>query len=181
MSGRGVLLDRDGTIVEGSGFLRSPGEVALLPGVAAALRDLASAGFRLAVVTNQSAIARGLLEEATLERIHERLGALLRAQGGPRLDRIYACPHHPEEGRPPYRVACECRKPRPGLLLRALRELDLDAARSFSVGDAPRDLEAALAAGVRFVALRFSDPRASHEAPDLPGAASWILEQDQGR
>ena len=177
-SGRGVLLDRDGTIVEDPGFLRGPEEVRLLPGAAEALRDLARAGFRLAVVTNQSGVARGLLDEAALERIHGRLRDLLRARGAG-LDRIYVCPHHPEEGRPPYRVECACRKPKPGLLLRALRELDLDPARSFSVGDAPRDLDAALAAGVRFVAVGFADPRASHGAPDLPRAAAWILDQDR--
>jgi D-glycero-D-manno-heptose 1,7-bisphosphate phosphatase len=180
LKGRGVLLDRDGTIVEDPGFLRAPEQVRLLPGATSALRDLRRAGFRIAVVTNQSGIARGMFDEATLGAIHGRLRDLLAAEGA-EIDGIYVCPHHPEEGRPPYRTDCACRKPRPGLLLQALRELDLDPERSFSVGDSPRDLEAASAAGVPFVALRFSDARASHQAADLEGAAAWILARDQGR
>ncbi|HKB16948.1 MAG TPA: HAD family hydrolase [Planctomycetota bacterium] len=178
MKGRGVLLDRDGTIVEDPEFLRAPDQVRLLPGAASALRKLRRAGFRLAVVTNQSGIARGLFDEATLENIHRRLRELLAAEGAA-LDGIYVCPHHPEEGRPPYRADCDCRKPRPGLLLRAIREMDLDPARSYGVGDSPRDLEAAAAAGVPFVALGFEDARASHRAADLEGAAAWILARGQ--
>jgi len=178
--GRGVLLDRDGTILEDPGFLCAPEQVRLLPGAGEALRDLSRAGFRLAVVTNQSGIARGLLDEETLGRIHARLEARLREEGV-ELGGIYACPHHPEEGLPPYRTECECRKPRPGLLLRALAELDLDPALSFSVGDAPRDLEASLAAAVPFVSLGFCDPRAHHSAADLAAAARWILGRTQGR
>jgi D-glycero-D-manno-heptose 1,7-bisphosphate phosphatase len=173
---RAVFLDRDGTIVRDPGFLRSPDEVRLLPGAGGAIRALREAGYAIVVVTNQSGLARGLLDEATLGLVHARLEHLLRREGAA-LDGIYWCPHHPGEGSPPLRIDCECRKPKPGLLLRAVAELSLDPGRSFSAGDSPRDLEASLAAKVRFVALGFSDPRASHESPDLAAAARWILVQ----
>lgn len=171
-----VFLDRDGTIVRDAGYLRSPEGLLLLPGAAAAIRSLRDGGFAVVVTTNQSGIARGFFDEKTLSRIHARLQELLAAEGAG-LDGIFFCPHHPEEGHPPYRRDCDCRKPKPGLLLRAASVLNLDLARSYAVGDGTRDLEAALAAGVRFVSLGFADSRAVHRAPDLAGAARWILDR----
>ena len=105
------------------------------------MRLLAENGFALVVLTNQSGIARGLLDEAILERIHARLRAMLAAEGVS-LARIDSCPHHPTEGEPPWRTDCDCRKPRPGMFLRAIAALDIDASASWSVGDGARDLQA---------------------------------------
>jgi D-glycero-D-manno-heptose 1,7-bisphosphate phosphatase len=141
---RVVFLDRDGTInVEVPGFLTAPEQLELLPGAGDAIAALNTAGCAVVVVTNQSAIARGLLSEAGLESIHEKLHRLLAAHSA-RIDAIYTCPHHPEAPLPAYRVACDCRKPRPGLVLRAARELALDLATAHLVGDATRDVEVAL-------------------------------------
>ncbi len=143
----GVFLDRDGTLNEDVDFLRTPDELVLLPGVVEAVRALNAADFRVAVVTNQSGIARGFLDEAALERIHAELERRL-ARGGARLDGIYHCPHHPTQGEAPYRMRCSCRKPEPGLLQRAARELSIDLAQSFVIGDSVRDLEAGARLGV---------------------------------
>jgi D-glycero-D-manno-heptose 1,7-bisphosphate phosphatase len=138
MSGRpAVFLDRDGTVIEDRDYLRDPAEVRLLPGAAAAVRALNEAGFPAVVVTNQSGIARGLLTEAEYEATAQRLDSLLAAERA-RLDARYHCPHLPELTGP-----CECRKPGALLYERAARELDLDLARSWWVGDRLRDVEAA--------------------------------------
>lgn len=141
-----VLLDRDGTLVEEIDYLSDPAQLRLIAGAAAAVRRLNEAGLPVIIVTNQSMIARGMGTEADLALVHEHLIALLRAEGA-RLDRIYYCPHHPDIGEPPYRVACECRKPLPGLLYQAATDLALDLPRSTMIGDSLRDLEAGDAAG----------------------------------
>lgn len=171
-----VFLDRDGTLVRDPGFLRTPDQVELLPGAAGALHRLGEAGFALVVVTNQSGVARGFLDEPALERIHERLRTLLAAEGA-RVDGVFYCPHHPTEGKPPYRTACECRKPAPGLLLRAAKDLGLDLERSYGMGDRDRDVEAAVAAGARGISLGFEHPFAAVAASNLAAAAAWILRQ----
>lgn len=143
-----VFLDRDGTITVEKGFITRPEDLELLPGAAEGIARLRRAGFRIAVVTNQSAVARGLTDMATIERIHERLRALLEEHGAV-LDAIFVCPHHPDFG-----PACECRKPAPGLILRALAEWSLDPRACWTVGDQLRDLEAGRAAGTRTALVR---------------------------
>jgi len=182
---RAVFLDRDGTLNVEVDYLSDPDDLRLLPGVPAALRRLAEAGFLLCVVTNQSGVARGLFDEETLFRIHERLVAELAAEGA-RVDSIGYCPHHPGEGELPYRRECRCRKPGPGLLEDAALRFGVDLARSFTVGDSLRDLEAGAALGVRGVLVRTGKgaeeerkARASGRAvtvvADLAAAAEWIL------
>jgi len=182
-----VFLDRDGTLtVEGEWITRREALV-LVPGAADALCTLARAGFALVLVTNQSAVARGLIDEEELAHIHAHLADLL-AAGGARLDALYHCPHHPTEGLGVWRRECDCRKPKPGLVLRAARELDLDLSRSWMIGDAERDLQAGWAAGVRGVLVatgkgvseieRMRATRApDHFAPDVLAAARWIVGQ----
>ncbi|ROQ78316.1 D-glycero-beta-D-manno-heptose-1,7-bisphosphate 7-phosphatase [Streptomyces sp. ADI92-24] len=143
-----VLLDRDGTLTEHRHYPAHPDELALQPDIGAPLRALQEEGFALVVVTNQSGVARGLLDATVLDAMHDRLRALLGRQEV-RLDAIYACPHHPEGTVPRYRLVCRCRKPAPGMLLQAARDLDLDLARSWMVGDSPRDVEAGHRAGTR--------------------------------
>jgi D-glycero-D-manno-heptose 1,7-bisphosphate phosphatase len=142
-----VFLDRDGTINVEREWLTDPADLELLPGVGEALSRLQQAGFALVVVTNQSAVARGHLDESGLERVHGRLRELLAAHGVV-LDRIAYCPHHPSEGDAPYRRECDCRKPAPGMIRRAVDELGLDTRGSWLVGDAERDLDAARALGI---------------------------------
>ncbi|MFC2030405.1 D-glycero-beta-D-manno-heptose 1,7-bisphosphate 7-phosphatase [Chloroflexota bacterium] len=135
-----VFLDRDGVINENRGdYVRCWDEVRFLPGVFGALARLARAPFRIVLVTNQSPIGRGILTEQQVKGINRRLVAEIEAHGG-RVDGVYYCPHDPDDG-------CECRKPNPGLLLQAARELRLDLTRSYLIGDAASDVEAALAAG----------------------------------
>jgi len=144
-----VFLDRDGTLnVERPHALRDPSDVELFPGAASAVARLGAAGYAPVLITNQSAIARGWMTPAELEAVHAELRRRL-AEAGAELAGIYVCPHHPTEGAPPYRVRCSCRKPAPGLFERALRELDLDAGRSWVIGDAERDLAAGAAVGAR--------------------------------
>lgn len=130
---RAVFLDRDGTVIYERHYLSEPGQVELIPGVGAALRALRQMGLCLVVVTNQSAIGRGLFDEHRLKAIHRQLGKLLEGEGV-RLDGIYHCPHAPEEG-------CLCRKPRPGLIERAARDMGTDPRAGFVIGDKPCDME----------------------------------------
>jgi D,D-heptose 1,7-bisphosphate phosphatase len=151
-----VFLDRDGTLNVDKG-VRSPADVELFPGVGRALRALRGAGYRLVVLTNQPAIARGEVDEAQLAAIHRRLEWELGKEGA-YLDAIYVCPHHPERGNPGERgelkLECDCRKPATGLCERACTELGLDKSGSWMVGDQTRDIEMARRAGLRSVLVR---------------------------
>jgi len=148
-----VFLDRDGTINEELGYLDRPERLKLIPGAAEAIRLINGSGMKAVVVTNQSGVARGLFDEAVVGAVHARLRELLRQEGG-FLDGIYFCPHHPTEGRWPYLQSCDCRKPSPGLLIRASAELGLDTARSYMVGDTLKDIEAGERVGARGVLVR---------------------------
>lgn len=179
---RAVFFDRDGTLMEDQGHAARPEAVKLLPGVPEALQRISRGGFRLAVVTNQSGVARGLTDEATVRAVNERLREMLAPAA--RIERFFVCPHLAEGIVPEYALDCDCRKPRPGLILRALRELGADPARSFTVGDSTRDVQAGRAAGTRSVLVQTgvsaaagTVPEADHVAPDLGHAALWILEQ----
>jgi histidinol-phosphate phosphatase family protein len=135
-----VFLDRDGTLTPEFGYLGDPARARLLPGVGDGLRLLARSGYDLVLVTNQSAVGRGLVTRAAVDAVHERLGELLAAEGVA-LAGVFVCPHAPEED-------CPCRKPKPGLLLEAQKVLGLDLARSWMIGDGAKDVAAARAAGV---------------------------------
>lgn len=155
MADPAVFLDRDGTLIEEVGYPTRPEQIRILGGVARALVRLAAAGYRLIVITNQSAIARGLMSEEDLHQFHRALDEQLDLMGA-RVDAYYACPHHPDPGvtpRPDLAVDCDCRKPKPGLILRAAADLDIDLARSWVVGDTWRDVAAGQAAGIRTVKL----------------------------
>jgi len=136
---RFVVLDRDGTLIVERNYLLQVEQVELIPGVAGGLRCLRDLGLGLIVVTNQSAIGRGYFDRAQLDRIHRRVVDLLAAQGAS-LDGIYCCPHVPEDD-------CACRKPKPGLLHSAARDLGFDPAACFVIGDKPCDIELGQAVG----------------------------------
>ena len=184
-----VFIDRDGTLTEEVGYVNHPSRLRLLPRSAEAIRRLNRAGLAAVVVTNQAGIARGYFTERVLEAVNADLIAQL-TRAGARLDGLYVCPHHPTEGAPPYRALCDCRKPKPGLLLRAAAELQLDLTRSVMVGDKGSDLAVAPKVGARGVLVltgyglgEWEDRRdqldvaPDHVAQDLLDAVDWALEQ----
>jgi D-glycero-D-manno-heptose 1,7-bisphosphate phosphatase len=182
-----VFIDRDGTLTEEVGYVNHPSRLQLLPRAAEAIRRLNTAGVAAVVVTNQAGIARGYFSESVLHAVHDALRTQL-AGAGARLDGLYACVHHPSEGEAPYRTDCDCRKPRPGLLQRAARELGLDLARSTMVGDKASDLVPARAVGADAVLVLTGYGRGEweyrrehftvqpdHVATDLLDAVEWTL------
>ncbi len=187
-----IFLDRDGVLIEDCGPIVDREQIKLLPGVAHALRQLKAAGFRLVAVTNQAVVARGLIGEKDLAVLHAAMDNLIERAGGPRLDAVYYCPHHPRATLPEFRRECPCRKPRPGMLLQAAKEHSLDLQASFMVGDRITDIAAGAAAGCRtvwvacgrhadapIVTVEPLDPNCSsdHACCDLSAAADWILRQ----
>ncbi|HVU66992.1 MAG TPA: HAD family hydrolase, partial [Ktedonobacteraceae bacterium] len=150
MKARAVFLDRDGTLVRPVHYPRRPEQLQLYPDLGPALRDLQERGFLLVVITNQAGLARGYFAESDLQQMHTFLRAELERLGVS-LSGIYHCPHHPEGIIPELATECECRKPRPGLLLRAARELHIDLATSWFVGDILDDVEAGNVAGCRTI------------------------------
>jgi D-glycero-D-manno-heptose 1,7-bisphosphate phosphatase len=185
MSQPAVFLDRDGTINAEMGYINHLSRFELLPQAIPAIRRLNEAGFKVVIVTNQSGAARGYFPAALVDEVHEHLKTLL-AAGGAHLDGIYACLHSPNEG-------CACRKPRPTLIQEAARDLDLDLARSYAVGDRYKDMETAANAGVKGILVLTGYGRGEYEylrgaqsvqpvhvAPDLGEAVAWILQDFQG-
>jgi D-glycero-D-manno-heptose 1,7-bisphosphate phosphatase len=181
-----VFLDRDGVLnvyLPGD-YVKTPAELRLLPGVAAAVRRLNDAGLPVFVISNQQGVAKGLMSEADLSDVDRALKEGLAAEGGARVEQSYYCPHAASE-------RCECRKPRAGLLLQAARDHGLDLSRSVFVGDTETDAQAARAAGVGAFVLvltgKHRDPAAAadtarfpvapdHVAADLNGAVAWVLD-----
>ena len=150
---RAVFLDRDGVLIRDVDHLTAASQIEILPGVPEALRRFRDARWTIVVVTNQSVVARGLVTEEELRRIHRVLETQLRGLGAS-LDAVYYCPHHPEGAVGRYRVVCDCRKPEPGLLLRAAEDLGIDLVASVMVGDASSDIEAGRRAGCRTILIR---------------------------
>jgi len=190
VSRRAIFMDRDGTICDEVGYINHLSRSRLLPNSLEAIRQVNAAGYLAIVATNQSGVARGLFDEALVERVHRQLAGWVEAGGG-RLDALYYCPHHPREGQPPYRADCDCRKPRPGMLARAAREHGIDLASSWMIGDSLVDLEAGAAAGAGVVhvltgygrGLVENQPqrfraKPQHTAVDLLDAVRWIVARE---
>ncbi len=150
MTDKAVFLDRDDTLIEDTGYINDPDQVKLLPGICEALTQLKSMGYKLVVVSNQSGIARGILTEKTLARIHDRLKELL-AEKGALLDKIYYCPYLADGAVEKYRKESNDRKPNPGMLLTTAKEMNIELESSWMVGDEPRDIEAGLRAGCKTI------------------------------
>lgn len=155
-----VFLDRDGTINQYVGFLRDIDDFALLPGVAEAIKEINASGYLAIVVTNQPVIARGEVSLEELEAIHNKMETLL-GQEGAYLDAVYFCPHHPHKGyageRPEYKVDCACRKPKPGMLLQAAADFNIDLSQSWMIGDGENDVKAGKAAGCKTALIGSGD------------------------
>ena len=174
-----VFLDRDDTIIRDLGYLSDPRDIDIMPGAAEAIRVLNESGIPAIIITNQSGIARGFFKEETLEAIHNRLKTLLDGQGS-RIDAIYYCPHHPDGIIKEYRLACTCRKPQPGLLLRAAQDFGLDLMHCYLVGDKPIDIETIHKVGGKGILVGTGNditlkPRADFMAANLKDAVHWIL------
>ncbi|MBD0324857.1 MAG: HAD family hydrolase [Pyrinomonadaceae bacterium] len=148
MKRRAVFMDRDGTISEEVGYVNHPTRYRVFPYSAEAVRQLNEAGWLAILITNQAGVARGYFTEEMIDSVHRVLKSELE-KGGARLDAIYYCAHHPTVGQPPYRLACDCRKPRPGLITQAAAALDINLSESWMVGDRYSDIELARNAGTR--------------------------------
>ena len=171
---RAILLDRDGTLNEEVGYLRTVADLRLFPDVAEALREINAAGWLAVVLTNQSGVARGLFPEAVIDEIHGEMQRRLQ-QAGAQVDAFYYCPHlPPDETREElpalarYRIACHCRKPEPGLLFRAAGDLNFDLTRSVVIGDRYRDVEMGHRAGASGVLVR-----TGYGEEELANRARW--------
>jgi D,D-heptose 1,7-bisphosphate phosphatase len=178
-----VFLDKDGTLTTNVPYNVSPDQIDLAAGAAEALPRLVRRGYQLVVVSNQSGVARGYFAEAALACVETRLRELLDELGAP-LAGFYYCPHYPAGCVAEYAVDCTCRKPKPGLLLRAAHDLDLDLTRSWMIGDILHDVEAGRRAGCRTILVNnggetewdLSGPRVPDAITrDLQGAAAQIL------
>jgi len=150
---KGFFLDRDGTVVVEKNYLRDPEQVVLEKGAAQAIRKMSRAGFKVIIITNQSGIARGYFSEDDVWRVNRRVEEML-ARAGTKVDAFYYCPHHPRGVVPEYSYVCSCRKPEPGLILKAMERFDINPALSFMAGDRESDLTAGLGAGCRPILVR---------------------------
>ena len=186
MSRPAVFLDRDGVLIENQpGYVRSWSHVEFLPGSIRAIQQLNASGYAIVMVTNQSAVGRGIISLEEAMRINQQIVDEVAARGG-KIDATYMCPHSPGEG-------CRCRKPEPGMLLQAAAELDLDLTRSYMVGDAISDVEAGKSAGVATILVRTGRGNeqvrfAPHDLPtqllivaDLPAAVHHVLAPEGDR
>jgi D-glycero-D-manno-heptose 1,7-bisphosphate phosphatase len=188
-----VFLDRDGTINEQMGYINHICRFQLLPGAAQAIKKLNDAHIPVVVVSNQSGLARGYFPEELLVAVHEKMHKLL-AEEGAMVDAIYYCPHHPEAKEDRFRKACDCRKPKPGLILQASKEMGLDPEQSFVVGDRWSDIKTAVNCGATSILVRTGYGRGDEQyigpqqkiqpdfkSDDLAGAVEWILQQSSGK
>ena len=180
-----VFLDRDGTLNVDAGYLDRKERLILFPWSFEAVRLLRRAGYAVVVVTNQSGVARGMIEESFVEEVHRIIQSQLSAVGE-ELDGHYYCPHEPSASIEAFRVDCDCRKPKPGMVTRAARDLGLDVERSVVVGDKWSDIRLAKQTGARGVLVRTGYGRSQEKNPQeglsadavvdtLMDAVSWIL------
>jgi D,D-heptose 1,7-bisphosphate phosphatase len=180
---RAVFIDKDGTLVEDRPYNVDPAQIVFTPGAIEGLRMLADAGFALVVVSNQSGVARGYFDRGSVEALLSQLQAVLAAQDVPLMG-CYYCPHHPAGVVAEFATHCDCRKPLPGMVVRASREHGLDPAASYFIGDILDDVEAGHRAGCRSILLdRGSETewrRGPYRTPDftacdLRDAARWVV------
>jgi D-glycero-D-manno-heptose 1,7-bisphosphate phosphatase len=174
---RAVFLDRDGTVADEVGYVNHISRFRLYPWSAEAIRRINAAGLAAVVVTNQAGVARGYFPEELIRQVNERMKQELAAAGA-RLDGVYYCPHHPEVGEPPYRQRCACRKPQPGMLEQAARELNLTLAGSVVVTDRYMEVEMAHKLGLRgcLVLTGYGRGEREYQQRKWPRPPDWIAE-----
>ncbi|MFA5251200.1 MAG: HAD family hydrolase [Phycisphaerae bacterium] len=182
MSNKAIFLDRDDTLIEDPGYISRPDQVKLMDGVDKSLVELKAMGYKLIVVSNQSGVARGIVSEGALGEIHDKLKQLL-AEKGASLDRIYYCPYHPDGVIEKYRKESDQRKPKPGMLLAAANEMDIDLTQSWMIGNSGRDVEAGLKAGCKTILVnhpshperhKLGEPNPDYRAVNLKEAVNII-------
>ena len=186
---KAVFLDRDGTINEEMGYINHISRFKIFSFVPEAIRILNESGYKVIVVTNQSGVARGYFDEQLVREVHKKLLHKVELTGA-RIDAIYYCPHHPDEGKPPYRIDCECRKPKTGMIQKAKKAFNLDMARSFMIGDRYKDVEFGRNAGLHTVMVLTGYGKGEymyqrqqwakmpeHISKNLLEAAIWIKEK----
>ncbi|MFC1903353.1 D-glycero-alpha-D-manno-heptose-1,7-bisphosphate 7-phosphatase [Chloroflexota bacterium] len=180
---KAVFLDRDGTIIEDTGYPHERSKIKFLPRVSEAIKLLNKNGFKVIVTTNQAGVARGYFTEETVREINSYIKESL-ARHGATIDKVYYCPHHVEGIIEEYRKECYCRKPNPGMIEAAINEFNIDAKSSFAIGDKISDIEAGHRAGCKAILLVGEGSLNKEEeglAPDLPAvtdlyeATEWII------
>lgn len=182
MKNSAVFLDRDGTINEEVKYLSRLEQLDLFPFTFEAIRMINESGMKAVVITNQSGVARGFFKETFLDTVHARINELL-GEKGAHIDRFYYCPHHPIYGNGPYKVDCDCRKPKPGLIMKAMEDLQIDLSRSYIIGDMIKDLQAGHNAGVKkaiLVKTGYGEDVveagiATYVADNILDAVKWIM------
>ncbi len=181
-----VFMDRDGTINEEVGYLSRMDQLTLYPGTAEAIRLVNGSGMKAVVITNQSGIARGYFTEDFIRSVHDRINEILRVEEA-HIDGFYFCPHHPVYGNGIYKQDCTCRKPRPGLLLQAAVEMNIDLTRSYMIGDMLKDVDAGRSAGAKGILVRTGygpnivvTDKPAYIAEDLLAAVKWVLKDREG-
>ncbi len=167
MSNTAVFFDRDGTLIHDPGYLNHPDQVQVVDGAAEALKEFQGLGYKTVVASNQSGVARGIVTVEMLERIHDRLRELLAVKGAA-LDAIYYCPYHPDGVVPEYTKESDWQKPKPGMLLAAAQEMDIDLTRSWMIGDSDRDVEAGRSAGCKTILISSARSEAGHRHESKP-------------
>ncbi|WP_341501644.1 D-glycero-beta-D-manno-heptose 1,7-bisphosphate 7-phosphatase [Gallaecimonas sp. GXIMD4217] len=183
-----IFLDRDGVINLDHGYVGTIDDFQFVDGVFEACRDLQGKGFLIVVITNQSGIARGKYTEEQFHELTQWMDWNFDDKGVV-LDGIYYCPHHPEKGLGDYKIDCDCRKPKPGMLLEAQQDLGIDMAKSVFVGDKADDMRAAIAAGIRTRILVETGKAVTEDAreladvvlPSLAQVAAWLEQREQSR
>ncbi len=189
MKKRAVFLDRDGTINRDVGYPNSYDQIEIFPYSFEAVRKINESGLLAVIVTNQSGIGRGLIDEKNLKEIHEKMAATF-AEHNARFDGIYYCPHYLSSSIPAYRKDCRCRKPFPGMALQAAADLDIDTEQSYMIGDKVEDIEFGLNIKAQpillltgfgrksLIKLKDNNIKPVHVAPNLLGAVDWILKNE---
>ena len=187
MAHNAVFLDRDDTLIEDPGYINHPNQVKLLPGAADAVIQLKNLKYKVIIITNQSAVARGIVTEKILGQIHQRLKELL-GQRNAFIDKIYYCPYHPDGVVPKYRKESDLRKPNAGMILQAADEMDIDLENSWMIGNSYRDISAGLRAGCKTILIdspikpaqkKLADPTPDKKAVNLKEAVNIIKMHNQ--
>jgi len=179
---RAVFLDRDGTIIQDKGYMHKVEDLEFISGAVDALKKLSDSGFKLIVLSNQSGLARGVFTDVEYERFHQHFISYL-AENGVKIDGVYMCPHHPLGSREDISKDCMCRKPRPGMIISALKEHNIDLEKSFVVGDKTGDILLGNNIGIRAVLVKTGkggsdgefEAKAACTVTSIIEAADWIL------
>ena len=184
MANRAVFLDRDGTINKDIGFVYKKEDYERLPGVIEGLRILTKLGFKLVVITSQGGVARGFYKEEDVHGFHDAIIKDLE-EHGINISAFYFCPHHPTEGIGTYKVVCECRKPKTGMMDKAAKELEINKKKSYMIGDRDIDIKMGKSAGCTTIFVKTGTNKklegvtAGYEAEDLQDAANWIKQKEE--